>query len=293
MSTAQTKTILLTGATGTVTGAAISYLLGSGARLRALVRDTARAAPLAAQGIELVEGDLERPRTLGGGFEGADTVWILTPPGPRSPEQSSNALWAARQAGVRHVVRMSAVGAAHDAPTINSRMHALSDAELMASGLAYTILRPSFFMQNLLGWAPAVAGEGSLYMALGKGRLAMIDARDIGEAAARVLTTPGHENRTYTLTGPAAVSMAEVAAALGRAIGKAVEYVPVSLEAADQALAGAGVDEWMRTLYIDYFDAYGHDWGAAVTDDFGRVVGHPPRGIDEFARDFAPAFGRR
>src|SRR5262249_27450479 len=160
----------------------------------------------------------ERPRSLGRAFAGAETVWILTPPGPRSPEQSSNALWAARQAGARRVVRMSAVGAAHDAPTLNSRMHALSDAELIASGIAYTIRKPHYSMQTLLLAAPSIAGKGAIYFAFGDAKLPIIDARDVGETAARVLTSPGHENRIYTLTGPRAWSFHEVAAALGNAL---------------------------------------------------------------------------
>ncbi len=287
------KTILITGATGQISSGIIPHLKGSGATLRALVRDRQRAASLAEQGVEVVEGDLGRPRTLGRAFAGAETVWILTPPGPRAPEQSSNALWAARQGGARHVVRMSAIGAAHDAPTINSRLHALSDAELAASGIPYTILRPHAFMQNVMMSAQSVAEQGALYLALGEGRLGMIDARDVAEAAARVLTTAGHENKIYTLTGPRAVSLAEVAAALGAALGKPVKYVPIPIEAADEAMAKMGLDEWTRTLSTDYFAAYSRNWADAVTGDFSQLVGRPARSIDDFARDFAGAFGKR
>ena len=147
------KTILITGATGNVSSGIIAKLKGPGHSLRALVHSPEKAAALKQQGIEVHAGDLEKPWTLGPAFAGADTVWILTPPGPRAPEQSSNALWAARQGGAKHVVRMSAVGAAHKAPTINSRLHALSDAELAASGIPFTILKPHFFAQpaSMLG----------------------------------------------------------------------------------------------------------------------------------------------
>jgi uncharacterized protein YbjT (DUF2867 family) len=285
------KTILITGATGTVSSAVFPILKTSGANLRALVRNRQKANSLAEQGIEVIEGDLGRPRTLGQAFEGADTVWILTVAGPRAPEHSSNALWAARKGGARHIVRMSAIGAAHDAPTINSRLHALSDAELVASGIPYTILKPHYFMQNLLTAAPSVATQGVIYMPLGEARLPMIDARDISDAAARVLTTPGHEKKTYTLTGPRAVSLHNVATALTTALNKPVKYVPVPLDAAEDSLAKMGLDEWMRALLTDYFAAYGNNWGGAVTADFEHVVGRDPRSIEDFARDFARAFG--
>ncbi|HET9375181.1 MAG TPA: NAD(P)H-binding protein [Chthoniobacterales bacterium] len=106
------STILLTGATGNVTSAVIRSLQGSGHRLIGLIRDPAKAKDLAAQGVELRTGDLSLLRTAEGAFEGVDVAWLLTPPGPSAPIQASNALWAARLGGVKHVVRMSAVGAA-------------------------------------------------------------------------------------------------------------------------------------------------------------------------------------
>jgi uncharacterized protein YbjT (DUF2867 family) len=288
---AMPKTILITGATGSVSSAIFPILKTSGANLRALVHHRRKAISLVEQDVEVIEGDLGRPRTLGQAFDGADTVWILTAAGPRAPEHSSNALWAARKGGARHIVRMSAVGAAHDAPTINSRLHALSDAELVASGIPYTILKPHFFMQNLLMAAQSVATEGAIYVPMGEARLPMIDVRDISEAAARVLTTPGHEQKTYTLTGPRAVSIHDAATALSRALNKPVKYVPVPLEAADDALAKMGIDEWMRELLTDYFAAYSSNWGTAVTTDFEYIVRREPHSIEDFARDFAGAFG--
>ena len=149
------ETVLITGASGSVSGALIDALEGSGLELRALVRDPEKAARLSARGVELVRGDFDDGESLKGAFEGVDALWLLTAVGPRAPENSMNALWAARQAGVKRVVRLSAINAAHDAPTRNGRLHALSDAEVMASGLSWTILRPHFFMQNVLGSARA------------------------------------------------------------------------------------------------------------------------------------------
>ena len=285
-----TRTILVTGATGNVSSGIIAQLKGSAHRVWALVRNPEKAEELKRQGVELRVGDLEKPWTLAPAFAGADTVWILAPPGPRAPEQCSNALWAAKQAGASHVVRLSAFGASHTAPTINSRLHALSDAELVASGLPFTILKPHYFMQNLLMAAQSVAQQGAMYLALADGRMGIIDSRDISDFAAQVLTGTGHEGKTYTLTGPASVSMHEVAAALGEAIGKAVKYVPITLEAQRQALVQMGIDEWMANLLWDYSAAYSANWGSLVTDDFQRVTGKAPRSIAQFGKDFASAF---
>ena len=286
------KTILITGATGNISSGIITRLKGSEHRLQALVRNPEKAEELKRQGVELRVGDLEKPWTLDTAFAGADIVWILASPGPRAPEQCSNALWAARQAGAKHVVRLSAFGASHTAPTVNSRLHALSDAELAASGIPFTILKPHYFMQNLLLAAQSIAQQGAMYFALADGKMGLIDSRDISEFAAHVLTSAGHEGKTYTLTGPASISMHQIAAAIGEAIGKPVKYVPVTPEAERQAILQMGMDEWMVNLLSDYSAAYSTNWGDQVTDDFQRVTGKSPRSITQFAQDFAAAFGK-
>lgn len=281
------KTILITGATGNVASNILPHLAGKDVTVRALVRDPAKAAKL---GVETVQGDLEYHHALPKAFAGADTVVIIHPPGPRAPAQSSNALWAAKQAGVKRVVRLSAIGAGYDAPTINGRMHGLSDHEVAASGLAYTIIKPHFFLQNMLGNAPQIAKDGKFFYAMGDGKVPMIDVRDIGEFFARVLLSDGHDGKTYTLTGPAAVTLHDFAAAVSRATGKPVEYVPVPVEAAVQGMKQWGMDDWMVGMMVDYMNAYARNWASDVTSDFQQVVGRPARSIDEFARDFAGAF---
>jgi uncharacterized protein YbjT (DUF2867 family) len=284
-------TILLTGATGKVSSATIQALEGSGHKLIGLVRDPAKAKHLK---IELRAGDLERPRSLESAFDGVDTAFLLAPPGPLASFQMSNGLWAARQAKVKHVVRMSAVGAAHDAPTVNSRIHALSDAELERSGIPFTILKPHFFTQNLLMTAQSIAEQGTFYFALGDAKLPVIDVADIAAATAAVLRDPAaHANKTYTLTGPAAVSMSEFASAVGEAIGKPVRYVPIPVSAAIETFAKMGLDDYSQVAMRDYFTAYSNGWQSDVTDLVQRLTGRAPRSIRDFARDYAQAFGKR
>ncbi|GAA4561471.1 SDR family oxidoreductase [Planotetraspora kaengkrachanensis] len=274
-------TILITGATGNVSGALLRSLPTTD-DVRVLVRDAAKAGDVA--GAEVVVGDLEQPRTLGPAFEGVDTLWLLTAMGPQAPHASMNAVWAARRAGVRHIVRMSAVGAGHEAPTRNGRLHALSDAELMASGLGWTIIRPHFFMQNLLG---SVNGD-TLFGNLGEGRLGMIDVRDIADFAARVLTEPEmHEGRIYTLTGPAVISLKEAAEQFGTVLGTPIRYHSLSEPEAYQAMLGAGLPDWIAAVNAEYGTAYAGGWGDFTTPDYLDVMGRPARSFADFARNFA------
>lgn len=277
-------TILVTGANGAVSSALLSLLVDRGVHVRAMVRDAAKAPQL--PGVEVVVGDLADPASLEAPFAGVDTLWLLTAMGPTAPHESMNAVWAARRAGVRHVVRLSAIGAAHDAPTRNGRLHALSDAELRSSGLDWTIVKPAFFMQNLLG---SVQGDG-LYAGLGGGRIGMIDVRDIAAFAAEVLVDPApHAGRDYTITGPASVSLDEVAGAAGRVLGAELEYRAVSDEDAYAAMRAYGLGEWVSAVSVEYGRAYAANWGDYTTPDFAAVVGRPARNLEAFARDHAAA----
>ncbi|MFC4907430.1 SDR family oxidoreductase [Actinomadura gamaensis] len=284
------RTVLVTGATGTVSTALMKALEGTDLKVRALVRDPSRAGDFPDAAV----GDLGDPRSLPPAFEGVDDLWLLVPNGPRTPEHGMNALWAARRAGVERVVRLSVVGAAHDAPSRSARLHALSDRELEHSGLRWTILRPHWFMQNLLNEAGDVAATGAFALNMGSARLGMIDARDIAECAARVLLdAPGrHHGRTYTLTGPRAVTFHEVAGCLCDALGRRVGYRPVSDGAKREALLGHGVPPWIVDMLEEYAQAYVSGWGDFTTGTVAELLGRPPRDVADFVRDHAPAFQR-
>jgi len=284
-------TILLTGANGTVTAPTIAALKSSGHRLIGLVRDEAKGKAL---DIELRKGDLDQPRSIEGAFDGVDTAWLLSAPGPLQPYQMSNAIWAARQAGVRHIVRMSAVGAAHDAPTVNSRLHAISDEELKASGIAYTIFKPHMFMQTFLWTAEGIAKEGVFAFAFGDAAVPVIDVADIAAAAASVLDNPRpHVGKTYTLTGPAAVTGQQMGAAIGEAIGKPVKYLPIPVPTMVDGIAKMGLGDYVEVAVRDYLNAYSRGWSSQVTDAVRKLTGKTPRTVAEFARENAAAFGKR
>ncbi|RFU36635.1 SDR family oxidoreductase [Actinomadura logoneensis] len=286
------RTILITGATGTVSTALMDALQGADANPRALVRDPSKADGLRERGVEVVTGDLDDPRSLPAAFEGVHDLWLLVPNGPRTPEHNMNAMWAAHQAGVERVVRLSVVGAAHDAPTRSARLHALCDREVERYGMRWTILRPHWFMQNLLNEAGDVASGDAFSLNMAGARLGMIDARDIAECAARVLLDgpDEHHGRTYTLTGPRSVTFDEVADRLGAALGRPVGYLPVSDDAKRKALLDYGVPAWIVDMLEEYAQAYTSGWGDFTTDTVAELLGRPPRDVADFARDHAPAF---
>ncbi|WP_049574943.1 SDR family oxidoreductase [Streptomyces sp. SBT349] len=290
-----TRTVLITGATGTVSTALIEALRGADVKLRALVRDASTADGPREKGAEVVVGDLDDARTLPPVFQDVQDVWLLTPNGPRAPENNMNALWAARQAGAERVVRLSVVGAAHDAPNRSGRLHALSDQETERSGLRWTILRPHWFMHNLLNDADDIAATGTFSLNMAAARIGAIDARDIAACAARVLLDDPdrHHGRTYTLTGPRSLTFDEIADRMSRALGRPVTYLPVGDDARRKTLLGHGIPPWIVDMLQEYAHAYASGWGDFTTGTVARLLGRPPRDVTDFIHDHATAFTPR
>ena len=286
-------TVLVTGATGTVSSALLGALKGTPSlRLRVLVRDPAKAEGLKKDGVEIANGDLEEPDTLAEAFDGVDILWLLTPASALEPSMGSNAVLAAKRAKVKHIVRNSAIKAGHDAPNRNGRLHALVEEAVKASGIPWTILRPHYYMQNLLSSASSVASDSALYMNMGKGRVGTIDGRDVGVFAAKVIEHPDrHVGKIYNPTGPESIDMAAAAETLSRVLGKQVNYVALPQDAAQQVMLGLGLSRWFVGNVVDYGRVYSDGWGDFTTSDFKDITGQEARTFKQFATDFAPAFG--
>jgi uncharacterized protein YbjT (DUF2867 family) len=286
--------VLITGATGKVGGALLDNLGNADIDLRALGHDESKAQALRARGVEAVLGDFLEPETLGPALEGVGTVFLLTPIHPEQVHQAANVIEAAKgSSNDPRIVRLSVHQASHDAPTRLSRQHAEIEDKLVSSGLPYTILRPQSFMQNTLMAAPTVATQGKIYQPMKDGRLGMIDARNVGEVAAKVLTEDGHEGKVYTLTGPAAISFCDVAETLSGVLGKEVAYVSIPREKAKEAMLGRGIPEWIADALNEYARAHSEGYSDWTTDDFERLTGHSATFYEEFASDFEWVFRGR
>ena len=283
--------ILITGATGTSGREIVGELKRAGAGgVHALVRDASRASFIREAGFETIEGDFERPDTLRAALEGVERALLLTPPSPQTFEQQRAFIEAARDAGVRRVVKFSAFGADASAPEGFGKWHGQSEEFLKSSGLAWTILQPNFFMQNLLGQARQIAAEGRIYQPVGDASASFIDVRDIAAVVARTLMEDGHEGQTYVLTGPEALSFQEVAAKLSEAAGRSITYVPISPEQFREGALGAGLPEWLVNALARLNEIFASGQAAVVTDAVSRVGRTEPTTFEQFARDHAEAF---
>lgn len=287
------KTIVVTGATGTIGSRVVERLAAEQRDVVAVVRDPAKAKALEAAGAKLRAATFDDPATLRRAFEGADVVVLITPANIHGREQAEQSIAAARDAKVRKIVRISALKADPDGPTDNTRQHGHTEAALKSSGLTYVILRPHLFMQNLFGSVGSIKGEGKIYWGTGDGRMGMVDTRDVSDAAAVAATTSDFDGQTLELTGPASIDYHTVAAAVGKALGREVGYVPVPPSAAGQAMKGYGADDWTVGIIVDYCTAYAKNWGDFTTNEVTRITGKPARSIDDFVRELlAPAISR-
>jgi len=284
--------ILVTGATGTNGRFVVQALLETGARVRAMVQVRAKAADLERSGAELVAADFDKPETLATALAGVERCLLLSAADQRLVERESRFVEAARKAGVRHLVKFSAIGAHPAASFTFGRQHGEAEHRIMASGVPFTFVQPNFFMQNLLWSADTIKTRGELYSTLGAARASHVDARDIAGVIAVALTEPiaRHAGKVYLVTGPAALTFAEVAETLARAIGTPVRDVDLTDEQLKAGLLAAGQPEWQATALVE-LNAYARQGHASVvTDTVERITGQAARTLGEWVRDHAYAF---
>jgi len=283
--------IVVTGATGKTGSEVIRLLTGRGIRVRALARDPEKAKALKGAGLEIAIGDLEKPGTLDPAFRGADRLFLVSSPDPRVGDLHGNAIEAAKRAGVKHVVRLSAFAASPQSSVRLLRVHGEVDENLSRSGLSYTILRPQSFFQNLLYAARPIAAQGKFFATVKDGAIGMIDNRDVAVAAASVLTSDTHSGRIYEMSGPEALTYKACAEKLSAATGRTIEYADVPPEAARAGMLAIGMPEWIADGLLELHALNASGKSAGLTDAFERITQKKPRTFDVFAKDFAHVFG--
>lgn len=282
--------ILVTGATGHVGTHLLRLLTQRGAALRALAHSSSSRAMIEGHGVEAVEGDFNRPETLERAMEGCDRVFLLSPPHPDQAVREMAAVDAAGRLGVDHVVALSVTGAERESPSPFSRWHGEIDNHLLASGLPYTILRPSGFMQVHLFPVHTVTTQGAWYGMSGNGAHAYIDAEDVAAVAAEVLTSTGHMGQAYELTGPEAITMPQAATQLSEVLGRHVRYIDVPADQFRTSLADAGLPAWLVEAAVLLYGSIREGHLATVTNVVQQVAGRPPRDYRRFAEANEPAF---
>ncbi|GAA3350034.1 NmrA family NAD(P)-binding protein [Amorphoplanes nipponensis] len=281
--TGASRPILVTGATGNVGGAVARSLLGAGLPVRVAGTDVDRLRALFPP-AEPVHLDLRRPGTFPAAVAGAGGLFLVRPPAIARVGPTLNALLdTAARAGAGPVVFASVTGADTNRVVPHHRV----ETHLRASGQAWTILRPGFFAQNLAdAYREDIRSGDRIYVPAGSGRAAFIDVRDIGDVAAVVFRDPGaHRDTAYTLTGPEALSFAEVAALLSDNLGRRIRYQPASIPGYLRHLRRRRLPLLQCVVQTLLHAGLRRGQAAPVDPTLGRLLGRPPRTMAQYVSD--------
>ena len=275
-------TVLVTGATGNVGRLVVDELGALGVPVRALTVDPERAA--LPDGVEVVVGSLAKPSTLPGALEGVEAVYLA--PYARTVERFCE---LASAAGIRRVVALSGASVGDTHPGSSGHGFAAVEKAVLAAGFDWTFLRPGAFMMNSLGWAYSVREFGEVRAAYPSAAQTPIDLSDIAAVAAHVLATDGHVGTTYPLSGPEAISLARMAAAIGDALGKPLPFVELTPEEQLAAWTGAGFPADIASWLLEMFEktAVEPEKPTGVVED---LLGRPGVSYAEWAKANVAAF---
>jgi uncharacterized protein YbjT (DUF2867 family) len=271
--------LLVTGASGNIGRALTQSLTAAGTPFSRMSSKPASGAHAASTRV----ADFANPASLREAFAGVDTLFLLFPLVENKLELARNAAEAAKAAGVRHIVRSSGAGADASSGFALPRFQGQIDEVLAATGIATTFLRPAGFMQNYGIYQAQAIADGNIYMADGGQAQSLIDARDIGAAAARVLMNPAaHAGKAYTLTGSAALTGAQAAATLSAALGRSIAHHSIPSTAAVQTMQQWQMPAWLIELMDSLNQIVSAGYASGVSPDLAELLGNPGHSFEDY-----------
>jgi len=281
--------ILLTGVTGKTGGETAKQLLAKGVKIRALVRNPARAEDLRSAGVELVVGDIGDAAVVRQALQGVTKALLVLPNGKTQQANEQQFTDLAKAAGVKHLVKMSSMEAVAHAETPIPRAHWAVEEYIRASGIPWTMVKPNFFMQNLLGSANSIKTQKKFSLPMGEGTTGMADIRDIAAVCVEVLTGEGHTGQSYEITGPEVLTFHDVAARFSAVLGEKIDYVPMPMDQFRQRMTGV-LEPWHLNAVCELFREIAEIGIDHTTDTFRRLMGREPRSVTQFVSDHSAAF---
>jgi uncharacterized protein YbjT (DUF2867 family) len=272
--------ILVTGASGTVGSKTVEALQKRSAKFKGAYRDPGKAPA----GVEAVAFDYDKPATWEGALKGIDTLFLLTPPSqPKETEQGLAMVEAAKKAGLKKIVKLSAAGVEFNPST----PHRQVELAIEASGLAWAHSRPTFFQDNFVEGFLGAIKSGTLALPAGDGKTAFIDSRDIGEANAVLLTESAHDGKGHVLKGPQSLSHAEVVATINAAAGTHVVYKAIEDSEFRTMMKSWGATEYAIEVYSTLYKLVTQGATAGLGGDLKALTGRDGIPLAQFAKEHA------
>jgi uncharacterized protein YbjT (DUF2867 family) len=281
--------ILITGVSGSVGKTVLGEVARSGQKHRALYRSKEEATRAPA-GTDTVIADFADKASLAAALRGVESVYLVCSPIPDLVQLESNVIEVCEAAGVQRVVLNSALGA-EDYPKSFPSWHRKVEDKLKATKMAYCILRPNSFMQNVLAYfAPSIRAQGAFHSSMRNARTSYLDVRDIAVVAAKALHGGDHHRQTYELNGPEALTYTEVAEKISKHAKIAAKYVDLPVEAQRKAMLAQGMPEWQVTALLELQEYYTGGKGGTLDGALEGLLGRPPITMDQFLEEFAGEF---
>lgn len=278
------KNIVITG--GNIGTATAAILAARGYKVRVMIRKPEQNEWLEKQGVEFALADAGNPKSLQDIFDGADTFFFISPLVENMVELAKSTILAAKESGIRHIIRSSANGASAEAPIVMGRLHGEVEGLVKNSGMNYTILQPASFYQNIFGSIPSVINNGAFYGSSGNGKNAFVDVRDIAAVAASVIAeSEKHFGKTYTITGPEAISNYDVAAILSSKLDSTVQYIDLPAEDLQAAYKNAGMNDFTVRALTELDAIMKLGYVANTSTDVQDITGKPPIRFEQFVTD--------
>ncbi len=281
--------LLVTGASGKLGKTAVSLILEQGVApsdIIATTRDVSKLADFAAKGVDVRAADFDDPSSLETAFVGADRIALISTdavdvPGKRL-KQHQTAVAAAKAAGIKHIVYTSMPNPGPESKITFAGDHRGTEEAIKASGMTYTILRNSWYQENLFMSLPAAFQSGKWYTSTDGGKLAHIAHADCAAALAAALASDNTASETLTLTGPQSLSYAEIAALASEATGKSLDVVNLTDEQLAEGMKAAGVPEFMLPFLLGIEANVREGQFDVLTDDFEKLTGRKPSTLKDF-----------
>jgi uncharacterized protein YbjT (DUF2867 family) len=283
------RTILLTDPTGTVGNAVIKRFATLGQNIIRVAVDTKVKVDKLNHVHEIAIIDNTRPETIADALINVDTLFLRIPPSVEMVDISSNFVEGAKKNGVKFIVKLSTMGADLEPGYTSGRLHREVEKIIEESGIPFAFLRPNSFMQSFITRSSqTVKNQNAIYLPAGDERISLVDARDVADVAAEVLTNNGsqHINKVYDITGPEALSHSQVAEILSKETGRRISYVDISEEDARNRMKEMGVEDWSIDNALELFRMYRSGYRSQVTTVVEQLTEQKPTSFSQFARNY-------
>ena len=303
--------ILVTGATGTVGSEVVKQLVSSSISspspsgqsvIRATVHSQNKVDKFNQYGggelVESVHMDYNKPETIAASLDKVDRLFLLNLPSPNMADISSKVISEAKKNGVRYIVKLSVFGADAEPGILIGRLHRQEEKVIEESGIPYTFLRSSAFMQNFVNYyGYNIKAQNAIYLPAGEGKVSFVDARDVAAVASKILLSEKndngitqHENKAYVITGPEALSYGQVTEIISEEIGKKISYVDTEEEDARKVMESRSFEDWLIDAILEEFYTTKLGNRSTTTNTVEQIIGQKPNSFAQFVREYANYF---